>query len=237
MLSHLIDDRTHYGNGKMREFGWPLLSLLISGGHTELILSESFGAYNRIGETRDDAAGEAFDKVARLMDLPYPGGPEISKLAAMAREKNIECDVKFTRPMLSDKSYDFSFSGLKTAVRNLVESKKPLTEEAKVAIACEFEDTVAEVLVEKTFRAAEEYSARTLVVGGGVSANTRIRQLLTEKAAQGDTVSKVLTTSAELATDNALMIALAGYFHAAAGRFSPPDSIVANGNLKLETTH
>ncbi len=222
-------------SGGMREFNWPVLSLLISGGHTELVLSESFGQYKRIGETRDDAAGEAFDKVARLMDLPYPGGPQISRLAADARTKGIESDFTFTRPMLKEDNYDFSFSGLKNAVRLQVEKMQPLDEEKKMAIAREFEDCVAETLIEKTMRAADEYGAKTLVVGGGVSANTRIRELLAERVARDGIVEKVLAPAAELATDNALMIALAGYFHAERGEFAPPDTLVAGGNLRLET--
>jgi N6-L-threonylcarbamoyladenine synthase len=234
-VSHTVDDRTHYGNGKMREFGWPVLSLLISGGHTELVLSDTFRAYKRIGETRDDAAGEAFDKVARLMDLPYPGGPEISRLAAEARARGIEPAFKFTRPMLTEDNFDFSFSGLKNAVRLKVEELKPLDDAKKMQIAREFEDTVADVLIEKTMRAAEEYGAKTLVVGGGVSANTRIRKLLAERVARDGMVEKVLVPTVELATDNALMIALAGYFAAARSKFMAAGELQAQGNLKLET--
>lgn len=218
----------------MREFGWPVLSLLISGGHTELVLSKSFGEYQRIGETRDDAAGEAFDKVARLMDLPYPGGPEISKLANVAREKDIEGDFTLTRPMLTSKDYDFSFSGLKNAVRLLVEKMQPLDEEKKMTIAREFEDTVADVLISKTLRAAEEHGVKTIVVGGGVSANIRIRELLAQKASEAG-IEKVLAPSVEHATDNALMIAIAGYFHAVRGGYAKSENIAATGNLRLES--
>ncbi|TSC61160.1 MAG: O-sialoglycoprotein endopeptidase [Parcubacteria group bacterium Athens0416_74] len=222
-------------SGKMREFDFPLLTLLISGGHTELVLSKTFGAYQLIGETRDDAAGEAFDKVARLLDLPYPGGPEISRLAALAREKGIQGDFTFTRPMMKEDSFDFSFSGLKTAVRNLVEKMKPLTDDMVMKIAREFEDTVADVLIDKTLRAADEYGAKTLIVGGGVSANTRIRELLAQRVHEDGAVEQLLTTSPQLATDNAVMIGLAGYFHALKGQYSAPEDIAAKGNLKLET--
>ncbi len=235
MMEHSHIPKNVRMSGRMREFGWPVLSLLISGGHTELVLSESFGKYKRIGETRDDAAGEAFDKVARLMELPYPGGPEISRLATEARSKNIEAGFKFTRPMLKETNHDFSFSGLKNAVRLQVEKMQPLDEEKKMAIAREFEDCVAETLIEKTMRAADEYGARTLVVGGGVSANTHIRELLAERVAHDGIVEIVLAPSADLATDNALMIALAGYFHAANESFTAADAIVATGNLRLET--
>ncbi|MBI5644562.1 tRNA (adenosine(37)-N6)-threonylcarbamoyltransferase complex transferase subunit TsaD [Candidatus Kaiserbacteria bacterium] len=230
-------------NGHFREFEFPTMALLISGGHTELVLSREFGKYERIGETRDDAAGEAFDKVARLLDLPYPGGPEISRLAAEARSRNLQPDFKFTRPMLRDDNFDFSFSGLKTAVRKLVESQGPTfknsprsdLEKFKMQIALEFEECVAETLVEKTLRAADEFDVDTIIVGGGVSANARIKELLANRMMQSAGPRRLLVTSPELATDNALMIALAGYFHAQRGEFTVSDSLVANGNLRLET--
>lgn len=220
--------------GLQRHVDFPLLSLLISGGHTELVLSRSFGTYERIGETRDDAAGEAFDKVARLLDLPYPGGPEVSRLAAEAREQNLSTHIAFTRPMLRDPSFDFSFSGLKTAVRTVVEQRRPLTDELKRIIAREFEDTVADVLVHKTMRAVDEFGAQTVVVGGGVSANTHIRAHLTEALAQAGHPANLLIPPPELATDNAIMIAIAGYFKAQRKEFSAPDTLVATGNLKLK---
>ncbi len=219
--------------GLQRHVDFPLLSLLISGGHTELVLSRSFGQYERIGETRDDAAGEAFDKVARLLDLPYPGGPEVSRLAAEAREQHLSGHIAFTRPMLRDESYDFSFSGLKTAVRTVVEQRRPLSDELKRMIAREFEDTVSDVLVHKTLRAVDEFGVQTVVVGGGVSANTHIRAQLSEALAQAGNPANLLIPPPELATDNAIMIAIAGYFKAQQKKFAEPDSLVATGNLKL----
>ena len=219
-------------SGQMKSFEFPLLALLISGGHTELILSREWMQYERIGETRDDAVGEAFDKVARLLGLSYPGGPEISRLANEAREKHILPNFKFTRPMMHESNFDFSFSGLKTAVRNLVEKNKPLSDEMKLKIAREFEDTVADVLVAKTMRATEEYGTVTIVVGGGVSANEHIR---TELNRQLSTVNcKLLVPPVELATDNAIMIALAGYFHAIQKDFAAVETLRAQGNLRLE---
>ena len=228
-------------NGHMKEFDYPVLSLLISGGHTELVLSKeppsheaSAGhvQYERIGETRDDAVGEAFDKVARLLDLPYPGGPEISRLAAQARNVGFtKSHIAFTPPMLHSGDYDFSFSGIKTEVRKLVEHLKPLDDETKIQIARAFEDAVATVLVTKTIKAAEEYGVQTVLVGGGVSANTFIRQRLAEALA--DTDIKLLIPPPDLATDNAIMIALPGYFHAIKNDFADPSALRANGNLKL----
>ncbi|OGG69420.1 hypothetical protein A3F27_03200 [Candidatus Kaiserbacteria bacterium RIFCSPHIGHO2_12_FULL_53_13] len=210
---------------------FPALALLISGGHTELVLMREWMKYEVIGTTRDDAVGEAFDKVARLLGLPYPGGPHISRLAEDARKKNIKANFSLPRPMLHEDNLDFSFSGLKTAVLRIVESNSPLSEEMKSMIAREFEDTVADVLVEKTLRAVDAYGARTVIVGGGVSANSHIRAQL---ASQLSTVNcKPLTPPIELATDNALMIALAGYFRAISGDYSDPDTLRADGNLKL----
>jgi N6-L-threonylcarbamoyladenine synthase len=208
---------------------FPMLSLLISGGHTELLLSREWMQYERIGETRDDAAGEAFDKVARLLGLSYPGGPEISRLAAEARSKSLESGVRLTRPMMD--SYDFSFSGLKTAVRRIVEAKPDMSDDDKAVLAREFEDTVCDVLVEKTLRAVEEFGVQSVVVGGGVSANTRIREQLGSRLQAAG--CQLLIPPPALATDNALMIALAGYFHALKKEFAAPNDLGAHGNLKL----
>ncbi len=231
MMSLMAHSHTPKYEGMfMTPFEFPLLSLLISGGHTELLLSRAWMQYERLGETRDDAAGEAFDKVARLLGLPYPGGPEISKLAAEAREKHLQFGESLTRPMMS--GYDFSFSGLKTAVRRIVESRPEMTMDEKVALAREFEDTVTDVLVEKTIRAVEEFGAGTVVVGGGVSANTNIRKVLQERLASIGGVSLLIPPPA-LATDNALMIALAGYFRALKGEYIEPANLAAAGNLRL----
>ncbi len=216
--------------GTIRAFEFPLLSLLISGGHTELLLSREWMQYERLGETRDDAAGEAFDKVARLLGLPYPGGPEISRLASDARQRHLQFAESLTRPMMS--GYDFSFSGLKTGVRRIVESRPDTTEDEKIALAREFEDTVTDVLVEKTVRAVEEFGACAVVVGGGVSANTNIRTVLAKRLESIGGVSLLIPPPA-LATDNALMIALAGYFRAMKGEYIEAANLGAHGNLKI----
>lgn len=216
---------------------FPLLSLLISGGHTELVLSREWMQYELIGQTRDDAVGEAFDKVARLLGLPYPGGPEIDRLANRARAEGIQSPEQLPRPMINTDNYDFSFSGLKTAVKRLVESQSSLTEEIQMGIAREFEEACADVLVAKTLRAIEEYNVESLVVGGGVSANEYIRERLAEGIKEYGLSTKLLVPPRALATDNALMIALAGYFRAIksppAGGFVDLNSIRASGNLKL----
>jgi N6-L-threonylcarbamoyladenine synthase len=221
--------------GGLKSFEYPALALLISGGHTELVLSEQFGQYKRLGETRDDAAGEAFDKIARLLDLPYPGGPQIARLAAEARKGGADKEFELTPPMLNSKDYDFSFSGLKTEVRRMAERHAPLSSEARAQIALASENAIAEVLVKKTMRAVEEYGVQTVVVGGGVSANTFIKQQLGDALAKADSSAQLLVPPAELATDNAVMIALAGYFHAEQDEFAHPDKLTAIGNLRLET--
>ncbi len=228
-------------NGTLADFQFPLLSLLISGGHTELVLSREWMQYEVIGATRDDAVGEAFDKVARLLGLPYPGGPEISRLAREARDGRNSFShrehgetvspITFTPPMLHSKDFDFSFSGLKTEVRKFVEGKV-LDENMKMDIARAFEDATAQVLVRKTLAAVEEYGVATVIVGGGVSANTFIREELAE-ALENSSGAQLLVPPPDLATDNALMIALAGYFHALKKDFADPATLRADGNLKL----
>lgn len=220
-------------SGKNNHLKFPLLSLLISGGHTELVLSNDWMHYKLLGQTRDDAVGEAFDKVARLMELPYPGGPEIERLAREAREKNIERAIRLPRPMIDSDDYDFSFAGLKTAVRKVVESSEVKVEKFTMMLAREFEDAATEVLVAKTMRALDDHGVKTLVVGGGVSANTHIKEALAQAVRDYGLDIDVRIPSRDLATDNALMIALAGYFHAQKKEFAVPDSIRAEGNLKL----
>jgi N6-L-threonylcarbamoyladenine synthase len=212
-----------------QETQFPAVALLVSGGHTELILVHNWGSYERLGETRDDAVGEAFDKVARLLDLPYPGGPEISKLAMKARINNEKGDWQLPRPMKNSGDYDFSFSGLKTAVRYAIEKKGKLSDEDKRTLAREFEEAAVETLIAKAATAMEEYSALTLIVGGGVIANTYLRAEL-EKMSVDRGVSLLLPTI-ETSTDNATMIAIAAYFHQ--DKSLSGNIIRAQGNLKL----
>lgn len=231
MEGHVVLSMTE--QGWLSDVQFPALALLISGGHTELVVSKKFGEYEIAGQTRDDAAGEAFDKVARLLGLPYPGGPEISKLASEARTENLQSETTLPRPMLHEDSFDFSFSGLKTAVRKIVEAHPGMSSDDKKKLAREFEDTVADVLVERTMRAIDRFGANTVVVGGGVSANTYIRHRLAEALADIGNPATLLVPPPELATDNAIMIALAGYFRALKKEFADPETLAAHGNLKL----
>jgi N6-L-threonylcarbamoyladenine synthase len=212
----------------------PVLALLISGGHTELVLMKEWLSYELVGQTRDDAVGEAFDKVARMLDLPYPGGPEISKLAELLRgEPDSEFDTTYglPRPMIHDATCDFSFSGLKTAVLYILKGKPDMSEREKQRLAREFEDAVTEVLWKKTLRALENTGAQTLVLGGGVSANTHIRRTFAKEVADAHPHVNLRIPTAPLTTDNAIMIALAGFYHAVRNEFET--DIIANGNRSL----
>jgi len=217
----------------LSDINFPTISLLISGGHTELINMSDWGQYSKIGQTRDDAVGEAFDKVARLLGLPYPGGPEISRMAADARKRELSEYTPLPRPMINSGDLDFSFSGLKTAVRYAVADKE-LTDDEKAAIARDFEDAVTEVLLKKTSAAVADNSAKTVIVGGGVSANGFIKRAFETHFLTEFPDCTVYFPSPSLATDNSVMIALAGHARAA-GALSPfgAEGIQADGNKSL----
>ncbi len=248
ILSAMMKESEQAKSYKLKAISFPLLSLLISGGHTELVLGKKIGSYKIIGETRDDAIGEAYDKVARMLGLPYPGGPEISKLAEEARKKEIVSQHPLPRPMINSKDLDFSFAGLKTAVlytikKNFKETKANTYEippASKIILAREFEDAVAEVLVSKVRQALEKTGAKTFAVGGGVIANKNIRAELSKLIETEFPKVKLFLPSQNLTTDNAVMIALAGYFSATGGSAyggkktkSGAKKIIADGNWRL----
>lgn len=210
----------------------PLLALLISGGHTELVHMKDWLSYSLIGRTRDDAVGEAFDKVARMLELPYPGGPEVSRLAEKDREDAGTNPFTLPRPMLHDPHCDFSFSGLKTAVLYLTKDKSR-TEIEKEQLARAFEDAVGDVLYAKSLRAIDETAVSTFAIGGGVSANTHVRRVFTERLLKDAPQVKLCIPSAALTGDNAIMIGVAGYFRVLREEFADPKTLVANGNLSL----
>ncbi len=210
---------------------FPLLTLLISGGHTELVLMRDWFSYTLIGRTRDDAVGEAFDKVARMLGLPYPGGPEISKLAEAGRASGAPKPFTLPRPMLTDDSCDFSWSGIKTSVLYLLKKHPDITQEEREKLAEEFEDAVCEVLWKKTSRALDETNAKLLALGGGVSANKQIRKVFAELIKDEHPETELRIPPASLTTDNAIMIAVAGYFRAKLGMFAT--EFEANSNLSL----
>jgi N6-L-threonylcarbamoyladenine synthase len=202
----------------------PFTALLVSGGHTMLIDVEAWGQYRMLGKTRDDAAGEAFDKVAKLLELPYPGGPHVERLAATVPGGDKR--YRFTRPLLRRDQvpgtadyYDMSFSGLKTAVLNAVKAADLDAERAEIARA--FQDALVETLAEKTARAAAQFGRRRIVLGGGVACNATLVGVVTERLAPGG--ATVYAPSPRLATDNAAMIARAGLFHLERGDRSALD--------------
>ncbi|MEK7611871.1 MAG: tRNA (adenosine(37)-N6)-threonylcarbamoyltransferase complex transferase subunit TsaD [Patescibacteria group bacterium] len=198
---------------------FPAVVLVVSGGHTILLKMDSFTSWEKLGETRDDAAGEVFDKVARMLKLPYPGGPEIQKLA----EKGNATAIQFPRPMLQDKNYEFSFSGLKTSVLYYLrdrgfthtgelgegDDKKSIPHTLAADVAASFQKAVIDVLVGKTMRAAKEYDAKSIILCGGVAANKPLRERLVEEALREK--KTFFAPEFEFNTDNAAMIAAAAY--------------------------
>lgn len=195
---------------------FPLLALVVSGGHTDLILMKKHGDFQLLGGTRDDAAGEAFDKIGRMLGLAYPAGPEIERLAKQGDPKRF----RFPRPLLHEDTYEFSFSGLKTAVlREVLKlngetklSPQPTFNKQTIAdIARATQDAISDVLVKKTLRAAKEYNIKTILLSGGVSANQTLRDQF--QAANDPLQSKIFSPQKPLCTDNAAMIASAAYFN------------------------
>jgi N6-L-threonylcarbamoyladenine synthase len=215
-----------------------ILALLISGGHTELDLMHEWLSYELLGQTLDDAVGEAFDKVARMMGLPYPGGPEISRLAEKIRSDTNEKIPgsriqKLPRPMITDPSYNFSFSGLKTAVLYQIKALGELSEADIEEMSLEFEQAVADVLIAKTCRALEATGAQMLAIGGGVSANPFLRRAFETRLATDFPYVELRYPPSGLTGDNAVMIGLAGYYHFLRGEFAEIGTLIADGNLPL----
>jgi len=189
------------------EINPPFICLIVSGGHTSLIYIKCFGEYKLLGQTKDDAAGEAFDKIAKFLDLGYPGGPIIEKLAKEGNPSSIQ----FPRPILNDKSYDFSFSGLKTAVIYYIKKLEKENKNIPVSdILASFQQAVTDVLVGKTIKAALKFKTKQIILAGGVAANSSLRREIKEKANLLNI--KVFYPSISLCTDNAAMVASAGYY-------------------------
>ncbi len=201
-------------SSKFKSQNFPAVCLVVSGGHTQLILMRDIGKYKILGETRDDAAGECFDKVARILGLGYPGGPAI---AAEAKKYGGRASVNLPRPMINQKNYDFSFSGLKTAVLYKYKDKKYIKEMCK-----EVQQAIIDVLLKKTIKAAKDYKAKTIILGGGVCANNELRKQFKQKF-------NCLIPPKNLCTDNAVMTAIAGYF----GKPKDWQKIKADANLRI----
>lgn len=183
---------------------FPLLALVVSGGHTELILMKEHYNFEKLGETQDDAVGEAYDKIARVLGLPYPGGPVVDKLAKLGKDT-----LKFPRPMMGAGNFNFSFSGLKSHVINVHHNMIQRNEQINVEDFCaSFQEAVTDVLVEKTIQAKNQYQVKQIIVAGGVAANSGLRNKMKERITDVD----VFFPKMAYCTDNAAMIASAGYF-------------------------
>lgn len=216
-----------YANRLVTEMNFPLLSLVVSGGHTELVYMKEHGHFEVIGETRDDAAGEAYDKVARMLHLPYPGGPHIDRLAHEGK-----ATIDLPRAWLEEGSYDFSFSGLKSAVINVVHNAQQRGEEiVPEELAASFQESVIDVLVTKTQRAVKEYGVKQVLLAGGVAANKGLREKLSTEFADSDV--EIVIPPLSLCTDNAAMIAAAGSVLYEKGQRA---DLTLNGNPGLEIT-
>lgn len=215
-----------YANELFEPIEYPCMCLVVSGGHSELVYMEKPFSFQVIGQTYDDAIGEAYDKVGRVLNLPYPGGPEIDRLASIGKHS-------YDLPLpLNDASYNFSFSGLKSAVINLVHNKKQRNEQIVAEdLAKSFQDVALEVLVSKTIKAAVDYNVKEIIVAGGVSANKGLRKQLTEQSP-----IKVVFPPFEYCTDNAAMIASAAKVMFDYKKFSAYDlAVKPNYDLEDET--
>ncbi|MCA1029253.1 tRNA (adenosine(37)-N6)-threonylcarbamoyltransferase complex transferase subunit TsaD [Cytobacillus kochii] len=217
-----------YANRLIKEMTFPSLALVVSGGHTELVYMKAHGDFEVIGETRDDAAGEAYDKVARVLNMPYPGGPHIDRLAHEG-----EATIKLPRAWLEEGSFDFSFSGLKSAVINTVHNAEQRGETILPEdLAASFQESVIEVLVTKTLKAVEAYDVKQLLLAGGVAANKGLRKALTETFKNKEEIDLVIPPL-HLCTDNAAMIAAVGAIMFEKGMFSDM-SMNANPGLDIQ---
>jgi len=265
-----IPEGQAYGAGKNQKskIKFPAICLAVSGGHTQLILMKDFGKYKILGETRDDAAGECFDKVARILGLGYPGGPSVAKMATKLKIKNEKPSTRaklgtgpvphrnevsgagfkvyLPRPMIHQKNFDFSFSGLKTAVLYDFKNRPPKirqspkenlrfpTGQAKEyirAMAAEVQQAIVDVLINKTFRAVKEFNTKTIIIGGGVAANEKLRKQFKVQSLK----SKVnfLVPPKEFCTDNAAMVGITAFFHYLKGESRDWQKILVNANLRI----
>ena len=246
MEGHLISSLVQ--ENKLENIKFPVLGLLISGGHTEFVLMRGWFDYEIIGQTLDDAVGEAFDKVARMLGLPYPGGPHISRLATEHRTTKDSPLYKLPRPMLQSGTCDVSFSGLKTAamyaLRDLQRPKtdlslglykvRPLTPEEIAAFAREFEDAVADVFIAKTRHALEQTGAKTFVIGGGVAANTFIREQLVQLIQKEFDDVEVRLPDISITGDNAIMIGQAALTHFLSNDWKLSDPSRSNLDIRAQ---
>jgi N6-L-threonylcarbamoyladenine synthase len=213
LVAHLYANFLQFKN-----ISFPAVGLVVSGGHTELVLLRNYGKITYLGGTRDDAAGECFDKTARILGLGYPGGPAIAATAAQfpISNSNYQFPIKLPRPMLNQDNFDFSFSGLKTAVLRVAKTNKP-------HLAYEIQEAITDVLVAKTLKASKKYQAKSILVGGGVAANSRLREKFSKSV-------NVFIPDPRLCTDNGAIIATAAYFNK---KFTSWQKIKPNPGLEI----
>ena len=230
----------------LKKIEFPAICLVASGGHTQLILMEDIGKYKILGETRDDAAGECLDKVARILGLGYPGGQAIAALAKMeiqnpksqiqnkSKITNSKFKINLPRPMIHSQDYDFSFSGLKTAVLYDYQKRPQKIKKSKQyiqAMCAEVQQAIIDVLIKKTIKAARDYKARTIILGGGVAANEELRKQFNSKVQTLNSKLKILVPPKIFCTDNAAMVAITAYFHRK--NTKPWKAIKVDANLRI----
>ncbi|MDO8513602.1 MAG: tRNA (adenosine(37)-N6)-threonylcarbamoyltransferase complex transferase subunit TsaD [bacterium] len=243
IYSNFIREKAKSKKQKVKIPGFPSLILTVSGGHTSLILMKDHGKYEILGQTLDDAAGEAFDKVARLLGLPYPGGPSISAEADKIKYQIVNSKIKerctqefnLPRPMINSKDLNFSFSGLKTAVLYKIKALDKLDEKHKAALAAEFQDAITDTLVSKTIQAAKKYHPKSICLTGGVAANKMLREKFLDIEKYLEYQPDIYIPAAELTTDNATMIGAAGYYHLLLGKTSKWYDINVASNATLNS--
>lgn len=213
----------------------PALCLIVSGGHTQLILMRDIGDYKIVGETRDDAAGESFDKIARILGLGFPGGPEIEAEAEKLKIENSKLKIELPRPMIYQKNYDFSFSGLKTAALYHFQNQNPKKRKSKKYIremAKEVQSSIIDVLLHKTLKAAKDYGVKSIILGGGVTANKELRKQFKKESKKAG--FKLLVPQRKFSTDNAAMIGVAAFFNWQPRKQKGQKDIEAEPNLRLK---
>ena len=231
-----VRESTKHEARSTKKIEFPALILVVSGGHTELILMKDYGKYKIIGQTLDDAAGECFDKTARLLGLGFPGGPAIAAEALKFKIENLKLKISLPRPMINSKDYNFSFSGLKTAVLylyNNLTAQDCSSNNVRSAMADEIQNAIVDVLTAKTVKAIKNLNPKTVMIAGGVSANKALREKMAEEFESYKIPFLMPDTSH--ATDNAAMIATAGYFEYIQKKPAKDSwkNLVADANLKL----
>lgn len=209
------------------EINYPFIGLIVSGGHTDLLYFKSYAEFKWLGGTRDDAAGEAMDKIGRLLGIPYPAGPEIERLASLSKEKKL----RFKSPLISSDDFDFSFSGLKTEVLRFVQKNIEMPDELKNEVCYATQKSIIDVLVRKTLKAATEFKCKNILVGGGVSANQTLINELKLKANSLNLKAKIFSAEKIYCTDNAAMI---GAYALINGKPIPWQEIMANPELYFD---